>query len=126
MRPLPIQAIAGAPSYLPGLSVIRGAPVPVVDLSLLLRADRGEHVARRFVVLDVAERRVALAVDCVHGVRDLDLGRLGDLPPLLRDATGDAVEAIGVADAQLLVVLRAACIVPEDVWGKLATGREVP
>jgi chemotaxis signal transduction protein len=36
MRPLPIQPVAGTPSFVRGVSVIRGTPTPVVDLKALL------------------------------------------------------------------------------------------
>ena len=32
MRPLPIEPVAGTPGFVRGVSVIRGAPTPVVDL----------------------------------------------------------------------------------------------
>ena len=35
MRALPVEPIPGAPSFVPGLAIIRGAPMPVVDLGLL-------------------------------------------------------------------------------------------
>ena len=31
MRPLPIEPVAGTPGFVRGVSVIRGAPTPVVD-----------------------------------------------------------------------------------------------
>jgi hypothetical protein len=43
------------------------------------------------------------------------------MPPLLREAQADVVEAIGVLDAQLLLVLRASRILPEEVWRTLST-----
>jgi chemotaxis signal transduction protein len=36
MRPLPVETISGIPSFVSGLSVIRGSPVPVIDTGLLL------------------------------------------------------------------------------------------
>jgi chemotaxis signal transduction protein len=36
MRPLPIESVAGTPSFVRGVSVIRGVPTPVVDLKALL------------------------------------------------------------------------------------------
>ncbi|HZE91839.1 MAG TPA: chemotaxis protein CheW, partial [Rhizobacter sp.] len=49
MRPLPTETIAGAPDFVCGLAVIRGAPVPVVDLARLLGAT--DTQARRFVTV---------------------------------------------------------------------------
>jgi purine-binding chemotaxis protein CheW len=120
MRPLPVEPMAAAPSYVRGLAIIRGAPVPVVDVARLL-GDESEpphasarHLAR-FVTIKVADRGVALAVDGVIGVRTLELDSLRALPPLLGDAEVDVVGSIGTLDAELLLVLRSACLAPHDL-----------
>lgn len=120
MRPLPIESVAGAPNFVPGVAIIRGAALPVVDLGMLLER-RSQRAWGRFVTVKVGgARSVALAVDEVVGVRSLEGSQLAALPPLLRAADGDLIEALGAADAQLLVVLRAARLVPEEVWASLA------
>jgi purine-binding chemotaxis protein CheW len=63
---------------------------------------------------------VALGVDGVAGLTNLDSAQVGELPPILRDVAADLIEAIGARDTQLLVVLRAARIVPDEVWTTLA------
>jgi purine-binding chemotaxis protein CheW len=123
MRPLPVKAIAGAvaalggtPSWVRGLAVIRGVPVPVIDVGSLLQdgpPPLQAHAspvrpAARFVTLRVAGRPVALAVDCVVGVRALARDALRDLPPLLRDAGAEVIASIGRLDTELLLVLRGA------------------
>jgi len=120
MRPLSIQPVAGTPGFVRGVSVIRGAPTPVIDLKALL--ENGENSAGygRFVTVKLGERRVAIGVDGVVGLRNLDSAQLGELPPMLRDVAAELIEAIGTRDAQLLVVLRAVRIVPDDVWTTLA------
>jgi purine-binding chemotaxis protein CheW len=119
MRPLPVDTVAGGPAFVLGLAVIRGKAVPVVDLLSVVGV--GRTVApSRFVVLKVGQRRVALAVGAVLGIRALD--RAGEAaPPLLRDACADVVEAIGVLDSQLLFVLRASRLLSEEAWQRLAT-----
>ncbi len=123
MRPLPVDAIAGVPSFLLGLSVIRGAPLPVVDLQDLLNVGRAEAVSR-FVALKLGERRVVLAVGRVVGIRELEAARVEEMPPLLREARADVIEAIGVLDAQLLLVLRASRLLSEEIWQTLSTGEK--
>lgn len=120
MRPLPIGPVTGTPGFVRGVAVIRGAPTPVVDLGALLGNSGNSATYGRFVTLKLGERRVALGVDGVGGVRHLDSAQLGELPPLLRDVAADLVESVGVRDAELLVVLRAARLVPEEVWATLA------
>jgi purine-binding chemotaxis protein CheW len=122
MRPLAVEPIAGLPSFVRGISVIRGVPTPVVDLGVLLGTLGG--VIGRFVTLRLGNRHVALSVDSVLGVRDLDGSMIQELPPLLQEASKDLIEAIGTLDAQILVVLRAGWELPDEVWQALAP-REV-
>src|SRR5436853_466591 len=83
-RPLPCEPVAGTPAFVLGLSVIRGVAVPVVDAGQLLSGQRS--APSRFVVLKVGDRRVALAVEAVVGVRSVGALALQDLPPLVRSA----------------------------------------
>src|SRR5882724_8841487 len=69
MRPLPIEALSGPLDGVRGLSVIRGEPVPVIDLGTLLGAS-GCSVCTRFIAIRVGGRRIALAVDAVLGIRE--------------------------------------------------------
>ena len=63
---------------------------------------------------------MAIGVDSVVGLINLDSAQVGELPPLLKDLSPDLIESFGSRDAQLLLVLRAARIVPEEVWTMLA------
>ena len=114
MRPLPTSPIPGAPAFVDGLAIIRGAPVPVVDLSRLLGATTTQPT--RLVCVRTERGRIALAVEHVHGVRLLASGSLHALPPLLQCADAQVVAAIGMLDAELLVVMQIARLVPEDLW----------
>lgn len=122
MRPLPVEPAGQAPAaFILGLTVIRGAPVPVVKLAALL-GDGDSPAASRYVTLRVGERRVALAVEEVLDLRELDASAFEEMPPLLREGAGGAVEAVGALDSQLLLVLRAARLIPEEVWQALEAG----
>ncbi len=122
MRPLPVEPLAGMPAFLLGLSVIRGTPVPVVDLGALLGSS-GAADTKRYVTLRIGTRRVALAVEDVLGVRDLDSSTFERLPPLHAGAHGDAIHAVGALDRQLLVVLEAARVVPDEVWRTMSEAK---
>ena len=126
MRPLPVEPVAGMPDFVQGVSVIRGTPIPVVDLAALLENRGSSPTHGRFVTVKVGERRVALGVDRVVGVKNLDPARTGELPPLFRNSNAGLIEAIGASDAQLLFVLCAARLVPEEVWAILEAGTEAP
>src|ERR1700679_1927273 len=105
LRPLAIAAVTDAPDFVLGLSIIRGVPVPVVDLGAMIAPGTADGIGR-FVVVKVGERTVALAVSSVIGVRDLREALVGDVPPLLRDSAGVLAE-VGALDRELLFVLQA-------------------
>lgn len=126
MRALPLEAVPGMPPFLSGLAVIRGAPVPVLDLACLLGAPAaGAPAGARFVTLELGRRQVALAVDAVLGVRALDAAAPAGLPPLLQSAEAAFLATLGTLDAELLLVLQAGCLLPEALWQAL-DARESP
>lgn len=114
MRPLPIEEVSGMPRSVLGVAVVRGAPVPVVDPRRLFGTPNS--VALRWVTVRTGARTVALAVDHVIGVRTIESSRLTELPPLLADAAEGAIEAIASSDADLLLVLDATRLAPEELF----------
>ena len=113
MRMLPVEPVADTPRSVLGFCAIRGAPVPVVDLQTLLAEPAAP--LRRLVTLEVGGATVALAVEGVLGVRSIGADEAGRLPPLLRDAAGDIVSAIGMLDSEFLLFLRSARIAPPSL-----------
>jgi purine-binding chemotaxis protein CheW len=118
MRPLAIEPVAAMPPFLLGVSVIRGAPVPIVDTANLLGSTTPAR-PRRIVTLKIGERLVGLAVDSVLGVHVIPVASLNEVPPLLQRVGDDSVSAITRLDAELVLVLESARIVPESVWAAI-------
>jgi purine-binding chemotaxis protein CheW len=111
MRPLPIEPFQRAPQFVLGLAIVRGVPLPVIDGARLLGSPGG--TAGRFVVLRTGPDRAALLVDAVLGVRQVPLDELRDLPALSGATNREVVDAIGLLDAGLLVVLDASRILQQ-------------
>ena len=128
MRPLPVEPLAGAPPFVRGLATIRGFPTPVVDVGRLLSPSESSITPKlsaslaRFVSLELGERKAALAVDAVLGVRSVPSGVLLNIPPLLQEACASMISVVGVLDARLLLVLETARLVPDSTWSAM----EVP
>jgi purine-binding chemotaxis protein CheW len=118
MRPLPISPVASVPAFVRGVSIVRGEPTPVIHLAALL-GGTALNEARRFVLLRVAERWLALEVDEVLGLRGLSAAELGAVPPLLQSAAGGQLELLGTLDGQLLGALRTARLLPAELWSGL-------
>lgn len=116
MRLLPIERIAGAPDYILGLSVIRGAPVPVADLGAIIGG--GKTRPTRLIAARAATGKIALAAQAVTGVATISLDACRELPPLLRDAASDTIAAIGAADSGLIMFLQTARLLPDALIGR--------
>jgi purine-binding chemotaxis protein CheW len=117
MRPLTVEAIAGAPVSVRGVAVVRGALAPVVDASTLLCGEAS--AATRFVIVKTSRGCVALAVDAVLGLAEIPSASVDALPPLFQETGADAISAIGVLDGQLLLVLRSTRLLPDDAWSAI-------
>lgn len=115
-RTLPAKNFAGLPDYLWGVCRVRGEPVPVADLGRLLGDAAGQPRRLVSLTLPATGRRLAVAVEAVVGVHDVDDGSLVKMPPILASMRADAVSWIGFHDSELLLVLDAARLVPEDAW----------
>lgn len=127
MRPLPVRRIDGTPSWVLGVTGIRGIPTPVVDAVTLVGASpengaANKPAAARFVTVTVGDRQVALAVTEISGIRSIAAESLQVLPALLDGAQGETVAAVGTLDAELLLVLRGGHLVPPSLWTTLEAG----
>ncbi|WP_203993677.1 chemotaxis protein CheW [Virgisporangium aurantiacum] len=118
LRPLPVEGLAGVPPYVRGICVLRGRPVPVVDIGLLLGGERltGEYGAARFVGVRTGPQTAVLAVDTVVGIRDIPLDRLHDLSSVTGSVACTAVGAIG---REPLLLLETGRVIPDSVWDAL-------
>lgn len=117
LRPLALKQFANAPEFVPGVCVIRGEVLPVVDLARLLGATTTANT--RWVVVRSGDQKVALAVDAVIGFERVMPEAMAGVPALLAEARPDVIAALGVLDRQLLLVLETARIVPDQVWASL-------
>ncbi len=124
MRPLATSPVAGAPGFVSGVAIIRGAPVPVIDAGALLGRDGGGARAGRLVTVRIGPRQIALAVDAVLGVRELPDADLAELPSLLSDARAGGVASLGALDEGLVVFLEGARLVPESAWAAIDAASE--
>ena len=116
MRMLPIEKVAGCPPIVCGLSVIRGAPTPVIDAARLFDGEAGQ--CERLVTVRTGKRTIALATQAVVGIWEMANGELDDLPPLLGNV--EAIGGLTTLDQHLVFLLRAARIIPDDILDQLS------
>jgi purine-binding chemotaxis protein CheW len=118
MRALPLESFPDMPPFLLGVSIIRGAAVPVVNVARLLNAAADSRPGR-YISFKLANRQLAFAVESVVGIRELAAESLADIPPLLREADAAVVARMAALDTELISVLQGAHLIPEPVWDAL-------
>lgn len=119
LRSPPVTSIAGAPEWVQGVAVIRGAMVVVVDLGTMLGAGLADLSRARVITLRVGARVVGLAVESTVGVREFDQSMLSEVPPMLLQARPEVLTAIGLLDGELMLVLDGSRIITEQELARL-------
>jgi purine-binding chemotaxis protein CheW len=115
MRSLPVEPLGGAPFGVSGMAVVRGRATPVVDLGKLLGDSAVTSMdAALFVTLRIGDRTVALLVQAVNNIRTLARNELESLPLLWQGDHPPVVAALATIDRELLLVLEASRLLPDD------------
>jgi purine-binding chemotaxis protein CheW len=118
MRPLAVQPIAGTPSFVRGISIMRGVPAPVIDVARLLGGDDAPAV--RFIAVGTDRGSVAFATGPVLGIRPTVAGTDRHHTRLLGVVPARLVAAIGTVDGEPLIQLQSMRMVPDEVWAAAA------
>jgi len=121
LTPLP-----NAPALIEGVIDLRGAVIPVLDLSRVLgqgRADDGMNA--RIVVLDFDDLVLGVWVDAATDVLTIDAASLEDVPDLASQAGYDAVRhVVRRADAAPVMVLSLDTLVESVYRSALPSGAD--
>lgn len=102
----PVTRIANAPPFVKGVTNLRGAIVPIVDLRLrfgLEAADYGPFTV--VIVLDLGTRTVGVVVDTVSDVVTLEDGQIQPPPAFVAGVANAFIRGLAGQGAQMLVVL---------------------
>ena len=109
---MPSESLADSPAFVRGVAVIRGHPVPVIDLARLL--GQAKSSPTRFITVRTGRRTLALAVGEILGLKRDDETANRALIPLMREAAKDSVAAIGSLDSEALLFLTTLRLLPES------------
>lgn len=109
MRPLPLRLIDGLGPAVLGAAIVRGIPLPVLSLPLLL--GQTPSAAGRFVVFSAGEKDCVLAVDAVRQIASIH-GEQWRQKPRLLDRV-EFADRLAVEDHDLIASLDTARLLAE-------------
>jgi purine-binding chemotaxis protein CheW len=114
-----VAPVPKAPPALRGVMSLRGAPLPVVDLSVALGLGSAEGTAESCVL--VVESRIdesrpppGLAVDRVSRVLDLGPGEMAPRPRLGSLIDGNLIRAMARVEAGFVPILDLGCLMASE------------
>ncbi|MEV6303610.1 chemotaxis protein CheW [Actinoplanes sp. NPDC051861] len=114
MRPLRTRPLAGTPPYVRGLTIMRGAPAPVIDVARLLTGVEGEIA--RYVAVQAGPGLVACATGPVLGVQKIRVAPPEGPAALFTGVSKALIAAVGTVGTDPLLLLRSVGAVPDEVW----------
>ncbi|MEU4623660.1 chemotaxis protein CheW [Actinoplanes sp. NPDC023801] len=114
MRPLATRPLAGTPPYVRGLTILRGAPAPVIDMTRLLTGV--EAAVDRYVAVRAGRGPVVCATGPVLGVRLVHVQPPEGPAALLAGVSGALIAAVGTVGTEPLLLLHGIAAVPDEVW----------
>ncbi|MBM2620193.1 chemotaxis protein CheW [Actinoplanes sp. LDG1-06] len=114
MRPLETRALAGTPPFVRGITVLRGVPTPVIDVSRLLGGGTAEP--ERYLAVRTERGAIALATGEILGMRNVEADATGGHPALLGGGSTRLVAGVGTLGAEPLLLLQSMRAVPDEVW----------
>ena len=118
MRPLATHPLAGTPTFVTGICIMRGAPTLVIDVARLLGGATAE--VSRFVAVRTERGPVAFATGDIHGVRAVRAEGGEHNAALLGDAPARLIAGVGTIDAAPVLLLQSMRLVPDEVWAAAA------
>jgi len=98
--------LPGAPACIKGITNLRGAIVPVVDMRVLFKL--GEPTYDQFtvvIVLNIKNHVIGMVVDSVSDVVTLTEDQLRPAPEMGSTADGDYITGLGTVGERMLIVL---------------------
>ena len=114
MRPLTVRPLAGTPSYVRGVTIMRGVPTPVLDVARLVAGEEAEIV--RFVAVRTERGPVAFATGPVLGIRPAAADTAAGPAVLYGGASSRLVAGVGTVDAEPILLLQSMRVLPDEVW----------
>jgi len=101
-----VTRITNAPTFIKGVTNLRGVIVPIVDLRIRFQPGAAQYNAQTVVIiLNLAERVVGIVVDGVSDVLMLGSAQISPAPEFNASFSTDYLTGLGTLDARMLILL---------------------
>jgi purine-binding chemotaxis protein CheW len=106
IRHQPITSVPGAPSFVEGVTSLRGRIIPVIDLRARFGMPRAEPTKEtRIIVAESSSTRVGLIVDSVSEVLLVPADAMESTPEVAAGADSESLTGIAKVGGRLVLLL---------------------
>jgi len=111
----PATGMPHAPPYVLGIVNLRGAVLPIVDLSARLGMKKAEPTARHVIIVaEIKRRMVGLLVDAVSDILTITDDNIQPTPEVSSDLQRQFARGILAIDRRMICVVELEALFPED------------
>lgn len=112
-----VTRIANSPSFIKGVTNLRGVIVPIIDLRIKFNLENVKYAAETVViVVNIGSKVMGFVVDSVSDVTSISKELLQPPPEFTLSSSSDYISSIATVNEQMLIVM--------DI-GKLMTNDEI-
>lgn len=108
-----ITVLPNLPSYIKGITNLRGSVIPVVNLKNLLNSNGSNETGRVVIVISAGKITFGIIVDGITGVVKIDKNNI-EAPDKIISSNADLLEGVAKFDNRLIVLLNTKKILPVD------------
>lgn len=110
----PVTAMPHAPAYMLGVINLRGAVLPIVDLSARLGMKRAEPTVRHVIIVAQVKRKVVgLLVDAVSDILTVNDDTIQPTPEVSSDYERQFARGVLAIDRRMICLLELETLFPE-------------
>jgi chemotaxis protein CheZ len=108
-----ITVLPNLPSYIKGITNLRGSVIPVVNLKNLLNSNGSSETGKVVIVISAGKITFGIIVDGITGVVKIDEANI-EAPEKIISGNADLLEGVAKFDNRLIVLLNTKKILPVD------------
>lgn len=108
-----ITVLPNLPSYIKGITNLRGSVIPVVNLKNLLNSNGSNETGKVVIVISAGKITFGIIVDGITGVVKVDEANI-EAPEKIISGNADLLEGVAKFDNRLIVLLNTKKILPVD------------
>lgn len=108
-----ITALPQLPSYIKGITSLRGTVIPIVNMKSLLNSENNEDTGKTVMVVSAGKITFGIIVDGITGVVKVDESNI-ELPDQIVSNNAGLLEGVAKIENRLIVLLNTKKILPLD------------